>query len=227
MGKIIFFVFITIKTLIFFIFFLIKQLYGYSIVYLTMRFILSILICLLNLYLVNGQGISRNNQQVKLGFTSLFKGDFLFGYERLFSKKVSGEIDFGILTRDYAENFFYEISTAEEKTSLPGYSLAAGIRYYPISSMDLLFVTGEIKYRNYRYSSSEIVAPDTKENEQRVTPRLGIGYIFHIDENFNFDMSGNLGFTFKRSSIDQQGELNGPSPNKFHFGLNIKFSYSF
>ena len=90
-----------------------------------------------------------------------------------------------------------------------------------------IFVSGEIKYRNYRYSSSEVVLPDTKENEQRLTPRMGVGYLIHLDDHFNFDMSGNIGFTFKRNSIDQQGELNGPSPNKFHFGLNIKFSYSF
>lgn len=217
----------TIKSLIFFIFFIIKQLYGICIVYINMKSILFLVIFLLTIYSINGQGYNRQKQQIKLGFTSLFKGDFLCGYERLVSKKVSAEVNVGVLTRDYSENFFYEISTAEEKISLPGFSLASGIRYYPIAALDLLFVTGEIKYRNYRYSSSEIVLPDTKENEQRLTPRMGVGYLIHLDDHFNFDMSGNIGFTFKRSSIDQQGELNGPSPNKFHFGLNIKFSYSF
>jgi hypothetical protein len=176
---------------------------------------------------IYSQGISYHRHQVKLGFSSLVKGDFLVGYEQLFSKKLSGEVDLGILTRDYAENFFYEVSTAEEKTSLPGFSLATGLRYYPIVPLDLIFVTAEMKYRNYRYSSSELVTSETKESEQRITPRIGIGYVLHLDEHFNFDLSGNLGFTFKRSSIDQENALNGPSPNKFHFGLNIKFSYSF
>ncbi len=168
-----------------------------------------------------------HKNQVKLGFSSVVKGDFLVGYERLITKKISTEIDLGVLTRDYAEDFFYEISTSEEKISLPGLSLATGIRYYPIFPLDLFFVSAEMKYRYYRYSSSELVNEESKENEQRITPRLGVGYILHLDEHFNFDMSGLMGFTFKRNSIDQQNNLNGPSPNKFHFGLNIKFSYSF
>ena len=180
-------------------------------------------------FFVNQKAISQStiqyNNQIKTGFTSLVKGDFFLGFERQIKQKLSGELDLGILTRDYAENFFYEVSTSQEKTSLPGFSLASSVRYYPIVPLDLLFVTAEFKFRHYRYSSSEIITSESKEFEQRYTPRLGVGYIVHMDEHFNFDISGNLGFTFKKNSIDQTANINGPSPNKFHFGLNIKFSY--
>jgi hypothetical protein len=182
---------------------------------------------LLIVYSAYSQRFIPHKNQVKLGFSSIVKGDFLFGYERLLTKKISAELDLGVLTRDYSEDFFYEISTSEEKISLPGLSLATGIRYYPIFPLDLFFVSAEMKYRYYRYSSSELINEESIENEQRITPRLGVGYILHLDEHFNFDMSGLMGFTFKRNSIDQQNNLNAPSPNKFHFGLNIKFSYSF
>lgn len=165
------------------------------------------------------------NHQVKLGFSSIFRGDFLCGYELMFAKKWSTELDMGFLTRDYSENFFYEISNSIEGVSMPGLSIAPSIRYYPYSPLTEFFIVTEFKYRNYRFVTNDIVTGRQVYSESKSTPRVGMGYMYYFDEHLKLDLSTNVGFTFIQSSIDQV-DPNGPTTNKFHFGLNIKFAYS-
>ena len=165
-------------------------------------------------------------QQIKIGFSSLFRGDFMLGYERMINKKWSVEFDVGMLTRDYSENFFYEISNSIEQVSLPGISIAPSVRYYPYIPLTEFFITAELKQRTYRFITNDAVIGKTTHVESRTSPRLGLGYMYFFDEHLKLDVSSNVGFTFVKATLDSDPDTNGPTPNKFHFGLNIKFSYS-
>lgn len=188
--------------------------------------ILCIFFFTLNLKSVVAQQIQEPKQQIKVGFTSLFRGDFMIGYERMVNEKWSVEFDVGLLTRDYTENFFYEISNSIEQVSLPGISIAPSVRYYPYIPLTEFFITAEVKQRTYRYVIDDIVIGQRNYVESRTSPRLGLGYMYFFDNHLKLDVSTNVGFSFIKSTIDSQPETEGPTSNKFHFGLNIKFSYS-
>lgn len=185
-----------------------------------------ITLLMMNFISINGQEFNEPKQQIKIGFSSLFRGDFMLGYERMIKKKSSIEFDIGILTRDYSENFFYEVSNSIEQVSLPGISIAPSFRYYPYIPMTEFFICAELKQRTYRFITDDIVLGKTKHVESRTSPRLGIGYMYFFDNHLKLDVSSNVGFTFVKSTLNEDPQNAGPTPNKFHFGLNIKFSYS-
>lgn len=103
--------------------------------------------------------IIQEKNMLKWNYSMLFRGVFLFNFERYLKRKLSFEIGVGPAFRD----FFYELSRENNayidnniivKT---GIMLEGGLRYYPVEGdMGGIYISGSAKYRKYN-SYSEII----------------------------------------------------------------------
>ncbi len=161
---------------------------------------------------------------IKVSVLPIFVGEVNFNYERILSKKISGELALGFVTDNYLMNFLSESNSLATNKILIGPSMGFLVKYYPFIVGDELYIDLEFKYRRYRkrYSQDEI---DFIEYNERFIPRVGIGYHHFLDEKLFIDFSGNLGLVFQNTLLFVNETVN--QAIKFNFGVGLKFGYVF
>jgi len=125
-------------------------------------------------------------------------------------------------------NFVQESNSVQSRVQKigPAFSLAA--RYYPYRRGDLIYCSAAIKYRRYRTANEQYSIEgnieESIEYNQRIIPRIGLGYNFYLDQHFLIDISANLGLAFEK---ELKASSNVPLSNYYlHFGLGLKLVYA-
>ncbi len=197
-----------------------------------MRFFIFLIIFLFGIFFTEkayAQKSDHNKHSIKFDFAPALVGEFMPYYEYLFHKKVSAEIGLGFVTDNYLMNFVQETIAAKTRLQKMGPAFSLAARYYPYRAGDLIYFTAAIKYRRYRdayqqYSTTGALEENIEFN-QRIIPRIGLGYHKFFDQHFLIDLSGNLGLGFEKES----NQINAaPISNYFlHFGIGCKLAYAF
>lgn len=195
------------------------------------RFILLSMLFVMNIFMTH-KSFAQNNERIKhlikFNLAPIFVGEFMPYYEYTFNKKISGEIGIGFVTDNYLQNFVQETngSTTRIHKNGPAFTLAA--RYYPYRIAELIYCTAEVKYRRYRKAYQQFTTDgSTEENiefNQRIIPRIGLGYHRFLDDHFLIDLSANLGLGFEKKL---QTSYEVPISKYFlNFGIGFKLAYA-
>lgn len=189
------------------------------------------LVCLLSLLTLNDTHAQQNESQkhiIKFNLAPIFVGEFMPSYEYVFHKKLSGEIGIGFVTKNYLNDFVQEANLSNSRLLKVGPAFSLALRYYPYRSAELIYCTAEIRYRRYREAyqqlNAEGLTEETIEYNQRVIPRLGLGYIIYMDSHLLIDLSANLGLGIEKKLL-----LFNESPMSnyyLHFGIGFKLAYT-
>jgi len=167
---------------------------------------------------------SKPFSSVKIGVAPIFVGEVLGQYEKSFNKKSTFEIGVGLLTDNYIKNALEEAIPVNARRVVPGPAASFAYHYYPFNLGEQLYFSVEYKYRLYRKNFSQDGGNLlVKEYQQRMMPRIGIGYNFYMDEKFYIDFSGNLGFVLDKTF--QIGDIEPIKTIKLNFGFGLKFCY--
>lgn len=164
---------------------------------------------------------------IKFDAAPIFVGEFMPYYEYIFNSKISAEIGVGFVTENYLMDFVQETNYAQSRIQKKGPAFSVSARYYPYRKGDLIYCSAAIKYRRYReayeqYSADGNLEEDIEYN-QRIIPRIGLGYHFYFDQHFLLDVSANLGLAFEK---EFQVVSSAAISNYFlHFGLGFKLVY--
>ena len=180
--------------------------------------------------------------QVKLGVQEIFMGDLSGYYERVLSKKVSVEFGAGVVLRNYLREFVQETVQPESRRILLGMSMNAGIKYYPFIPGEALYLSMDYKVRRYRtqYKTVSTIGNETwifNEYDQKNIYRLGIGYVYCMDDHIFLDIYSGVGL----AGLTNQSMVPQMNPNtnewefiksrtfdvKLHFNVGLKFGYRF
>jgi hypothetical protein len=177
---------------------------------------------------LNAQDIKGPKHFIKFDAAPVFVGEFMPYYEYVINKKISTEIGVGFVTDNYLMNFVQESNSVQSRVQKigPAFSLAA--RYYPYRRGDLIYCSAAIKYRRYRKANEQYNIEgnieESIEYNQRIIPRIGLGYNFYLDQHFLIDISANLGLAFEK---ELKASSNVPLSNYYlHFGLGLKLVYA-
>ncbi len=197
-----------------------------------MRFFIFLMIFLFGLFRseeVHAQKPEHNRHSIKFDLAPTLVGEFMPYYEYLFHKKISAEIGVGFVTDNYLMNFVQESMVAQTRLQKMGPAFSLAARYYPYRAGDLIYCAAAVKYRRYReayqqYSTTGALE-ETIEYNQRIIPRIGLGYHRFFDQHFLIDLSVNLGLGFEK----EYNQFNAsPISNYFlHFGIGCKLAYAF
>ena len=166
---------------------------------------------------------------IKFDLAPIFVGEFMPYYEYVFKKKISAEIGLGFVTDNYLMNFVQESNSAQTRIQKMGPAFSLAARYYPYIVGDLIYCTAALKYRRYREAYQQFsTSGELEENieyNQRIIPRLGLGYHRFFDQHFLIDLSVNIGLGFEKEFKQMMAK---PTSNYFlHFGLGCKLAYAF
>ncbi|MBM3185495.1 MAG: hypothetical protein ACKO7P_06085 [Bacteroidota bacterium] len=183
-------------------------------------------ICFVFLFSVKicAQDFQLPKNSIKVSVLPIFVGEVNFNYERILSKKISGEVALGFVTDNYLMNFLSETNSSVANKILIGPSTGFLFKYYPFIAGDELYIDFEFKYRRYRKRYSQD-ALDFNEYTERFIPRVGVGYQHFLDEKLFIDFSGNLGLVFQNTLIFSNESVN--KTIKLNFGVGLKFGYVF
>jgi hypothetical protein len=167
------------------------------------------------------------NHLIKFDAAPIFVGEFMPYYEYIFNSKISAEIGVGFVTENYLMDFVQETNYAQSRIQKKGPAFSLSARYYPYRKGDLIYCSAAIKYRRYREAYEQYSIDGDIEEEiefnQRIIPRIGLGYHYYFDQHFLLDLSANLGLAFEK---EFQVVSSTPVSNYFlHFGLGFKFVY--
>ena len=166
---------------------------------------------------------------VKINLAPIFIGEIMSSYEYIINNKISMEAGIGFMTENYLQQFIEQTNAGQTRQIKFGPSFFIAARYYPYKKGEIIYCTGEIRYRNYKEvyqetgSSGGITEID--EYQQKVIPRMGIGYHLYLDDHFLIDFSTYLGLTFDKRL--QFGYTDPINKTGIHFGIGIKFAYAF
>lgn len=189
------------------------------------RYLCIIILLLVSLKLV-GQEYKLPKNSFKISVLPIFIGEVNVNYERILSKKISGEIAVGFVTDNYLMNFLSESTVAAANKVLIGPSGGVLFKYYPFIAGDELYIDLEFKYRRYRKRyTQDAGAVEFNEYTERFIPRIGVGYHHFLDEKLFFDFSGNLGLIFQNMLLFSNENI--ISSIKLNFGVGLKFGYVF
>jgi hypothetical protein len=180
--------------------------------------------------------------QVKLGVQEIFMGDLSGYYERVLSKKVAVEFGAGVVLRNYLREFVQETVQPESRRILLGMSMNAGIKYYPFIPGEAMYLSMDYKVRRYRtqYKTVSTIGNETlifNEFDQKNIFRLGIGYMYCLDDHAFLDFYSGVGL----AGLTNQSMVPQMNPNtnewefiksrtydvKLHFNVGLKFGYRF
>ena len=196
-----------------------------------MRIQLYLLLCAASLSIggsLHAQKAKGPKHLIKFDAAPIFVGEFMPYYEYIFNSKISAEIGVGFVTENYLMDFVQETTYAQSRIQKKGPAFSLSARYYPYRKGDLIYCSAAIKYRRYReayeqYSIDGGLEEDIEYN-QRIIPRIGLGYHFYFDQHFLLDVSANLGLAFEK---ELQVVSSAPISNYFlHFGLGFKLVYA-
>lgn len=166
---------------------------------------------------------------IKLNVAPIFIGEIMPSYEYIFNDKISMEAGIGFMTENYLQQFIEESNAGQTRQIKFGPSFFVAARYYPYKKGEIIYFTGEIRYRNYKEVYQEVTSSgeltEIDEYQQKVIPRLGIGYHLYMDSHFLIDFSSYLGLTFHKRV--QFGYNDAIKKTGLHFGIGIKFAYAF
>lgn len=189
------------------------------------------ILCILSLLTVkdmNAQKYEAPKHIIKFNLTPVFVGEFMPYYEYIFNKKLSGEIGVGFVTKNYLNDFVQESNFSKSRLLKTGPAFSLAARYYPYKSAELIYCTAEVRYRRYREAyqqlSTEGIMEESIEFNQKIIPRIGLGYIMYLDSHLLIDLSANLGLGVEKKLL-----LINESPisNYFlHFGIGFKLAYA-
>lgn len=173
---------------------------------------------------ISAQDFQLPKNSIKVSVLPIFVGEVNFNYERILSKKISGEVALGFVTDNYLMNFLSESNSSATNKILIGPSTGFLLKYYPFIAGDELYIDFECKYRRYRkrYSQDAIAF---NEYTERFIPRVGVGYHHFLDEKLFIDFSGNLGLVFQNTLLFVNETAN--QTIKLNFGVGLKFGYVF
>ncbi len=175
---------------------------------------------------LRAQNYELPKNSIKVSVLPIFVGEVNINYERILSKKISGELAIGFVTDNYLMNFLSESNSPSANKVLMGPSAGILFKYYPFIAGDELYLDIEFKYRRYRKRySQDAGAFQFNEYNERFIPRIGVGYHHFLDENLFFDISGNLGLVFQNTLLFSNENVN--QTIKLNFGLGLKFGYVF
>ena len=197
-----------------------------------MRFFIFLMIFLFGIFStekVFAQNTDRKIHSIKFDFAPSLVGEFMPYYEYLFHKKISAEIGIGFVTENYLMNFVQESIGAQTRSQKMGPAFSLAARYYPYRAGDLIYCSAAVKYRRYREGYQQYSATgeleETVQYNQRIIPRIGLGYHRFFDQHFLIDLSVNLGLGFEKE-FEPMNEY--PISNYFlHFGIGCKLAYAF
>lgn len=194
-----------------------------------LSFSLSFCVCMIgNAY---AQNVERDGPKhiIKLNIAPIFIGEIMPSYEYLFNNKISMEAGLGFMTENYLQNFIQESNASQTRQIKYGPSFFIAARYYPYKKGEIIYFTGEIRYRNYKEVYQELGSTggltEIDEYLQKVIPRIGIGYHLYLDDHFLIDFSSYIGLTFDKRF--QFGFSDPVKKSGLHFGIGLKFAYAF
>ena len=173
-------------------------------------------------------GMSGDNSLSLLSYTGADRNKKL--EKAVAADKKAGKKDFSFAEFDITD----EVIKSHDNRLLSEEKIDT-ISVYVIESVErdkkgeIIYCTGEIRYRNYKEVYQEIGSSggitEIDEYQQKVIPRIGIGYHLYMDDHFLVDFSSYIGLTF-----DKRFQIGFSEPVKnsgLHFGIGIKFAYAF
>ena len=178
---------------------------------------------------VLAQKSNHKKHSIKFDVAPTLVDEFMPYYEYLFHKKISAEVGVGFVTDNYLMNFVQESNSIQTRLQKMGPAFSPAARYYPFRTGDLIYCTADVKYRRYREAYQQFSAAgeleESIEYNQRIIPRLGLGYHRFFDQHFLIDLSVNLGLSFDKEFKQMN---TSPISNYFlHFGIGCKLAYAF
>jgi hypothetical protein len=197
-----------------------------------MRFFILLIVFLFGLFstqLVHAQKSEHKRHSIKFDLAPTLVGEFMPYYEFLFHKKISAEIGVGFVTDNYLMNFVQESNSAQTRLQKTGPAFSLAARYYPFRAGDLIYCTAAVKYRRYREAYQQFSTSGNLEESiefnQRIIPRIGLGYHRFFDRHFLIDLSANLGLGFEKEL--KASNVSPISSYFLHFGIGCKLAYAF
>jgi hypothetical protein len=137
---------------------------------------------------------------VKMNPLLLIQGDIPVYVEHKVAKKVTVELGLGMtydnVITDALDVDHYPEST--EKENLMGYSIAAGLRYYPSSTYETMegyYFAPEIRYRQYKSITNQYLEEtiNVKQGRNITDFKLGFGYVDFIEDRIFIDLYTGIG----------------------------------
>ncbi|MBK0404223.1 DUF3575 domain-containing protein [Adhaeribacter sp. BT258] len=137
---------------------------------------------------------------IKMNPLLLLQGDIPVYIEQKVAKKLTIELGLGMtydnVITDALDPDHYSEST--QKENLMGYSIAAGLRYYPSSTYETMegyYFAPEIRYRQYKSIANQYLEEtiDVKQGRDLTDFKLGFGYVDFIEDRIFIDMYTGIG----------------------------------
>ena len=120
---------------------------------------------------------------IKFNYDIIGRGVFALNFERAFTKKLSGEIGFGLTYRDWlyekVGDLSFDDGWGEENVRIkPGLYFEANIHYYPKEDVfDGLYFSPIVRYRSYNLTGpSDAPIPNADWGYQFTEFGLTVGY---------------------------------------------------
>jgi hypothetical protein len=180
--------------------------------------------------------------QLKIGVQEIFMGDLSVYYERILTKEIAVEFGSGVVLRNYLRDFVQETTPSESRKILLGMSMNAGIKYYPFLPGEAVYLGMDYKVRRYRtqYKTVSTSGNETmifNDYNQKNIFRIGIGYIYCMDDHAFLDFYSGVGFAgltnqtmvpqLNPSSTEWEYVKTQTFDVKLHFNVGLKFGYRF
>ena len=180
---------------------------------------------------------------LKVSLFELASGDFPFYYERVLTNKISAEVSAGVTFGDYYGSIFSnsEISPLESSVDAKyGFSLSAGLRFYPIEALEDFYISPEFKFRKYNWSreidyfsdspNGGVIYETIDESRTYAMPRITLGYSYFYDYNIIVDWHFGVGMNTPTETIfnfDEHVVLKDKQNTRprIHFGLKIGYLF--
>lgn len=183
-----------------------------------------------------------HKNRVKIGVQDIFMGDLSAYYERVLNKKIAVEVGSGLVLRNYIHDFVQETTQPQSRRILLGTSMNAGIKYYPFLPGEAVYLSMDYKFRRYRtqYKTVSTMGNETlifNEYSQKNIFRLGIGYLYCLDDRVFLDFYSGVGFSglTDQTMVPQLNQTTNEweftkartFDVKLHFCVGLKFGYRF
>ncbi|MFC5270789.1 DUF3575 domain-containing protein [Adhaeribacter terreus] len=137
---------------------------------------------------------------IKMNPLLLLQGDIPVYLERKIAKKLTIEFGLGMtydnVVTDALDPDHYSETTTKE--NLMGYSVAAGLRYYPSSTYETMegyYFAPEVRYRKYKSVANQYLEEpiNVKQGRDFTDFKLGFGYVDFIEDHIFIDMYTGVG----------------------------------
>ena len=139
---------------------------------------------------------------IKLHPLEFLSNDYSLYYEKALLNILSAEIGLGFTYGDYWGEFSsdkdYYLSKSDNKL---GFSFAGSLRFYPFELFEDFYIAAEYKFRKYNWereveeyiSINSIVTKQVDESRIHSMPRLTLGYVFYLTDQFSLDLHLGIG----------------------------------